>query len=149
MVERHFAVYVCDCLTPGLFCCSPGRQNARAMDSPSRIFGEYGWVSSPIALAQISWMLIEIIASQVDGLPITLLELNTLAHVAYALLLYLLWLHKPQNVQLPFIIDTGTCQTCARLFVPESILSTRIQYRLLPMGSRLITSRVRYICGTI
>jgi hypothetical protein len=53
---------------------------------------------------QVGWMLVQTIARKFSGLPITLLELSTLAHVSHALILYLVWLDKPQDVQEPEII---------------------------------------------
>jgi hypothetical protein len=43
-------------------------------------------------------MVTQTITRQVAGLPITLLELNTLAHVTCAVLMYFIWWKKPQNV---------------------------------------------------
>lgn len=44
-------------------------------------------------------MIVQVIARKAAGLPITLLELNTLAHVGCAVVMYALWWYKPQNVQ--------------------------------------------------
>jgi len=43
-------------------------------------------------------MLVQTIARAASGLPITLLELNTIAHVLCAVCMYAIWWHKPQNV---------------------------------------------------
>jgi len=53
---------------------------------------------------QACWMLVQAVARKVEGLPITLLELNTIMHVVCALIMYLLWLKKPQDVGIPTII---------------------------------------------
>lgn len=58
-----------------------------------------------VVCIQAVWMFIQTIARKASGLPITLLELNTLAHVACAILLYLLWWYKPQSVNEPEIIS--------------------------------------------
>jgi hypothetical protein len=47
---------------------------------------------------QAIWMVIQTVARKIAGLPTTLLELNTLAHVVCAILMYLIWWRKPQNV---------------------------------------------------
>lgn len=47
---------------------------------------------------QAGWMFLQTIARQFDNLPITLLELNTLAHVVAAVIMYGFWWLKPQNV---------------------------------------------------
>jgi hypothetical protein len=53
---------------------------------------------------QVSWMVIQTTARKISGLPITLIELNTLAHVMCAAILYLVWWNKPQNVSEPIEI---------------------------------------------
>jgi hypothetical protein len=53
---------------------------------------------------QAAWMVVQTIARRFAGLPITLLELNTLAHVMCAVILYVAWWDKPQNVNEPLEI---------------------------------------------
>jgi hypothetical protein len=61
---------------------------------------------------QVSWMLIQTIARKIAGLPVTLLELNTLAHVGCAVAMYAAWWFKPQDVVEPVIIDVTECLAC-------------------------------------
>ena len=58
-------------------------------------------LAKTLVCIQASWMLVQCIARKVEGLPITLLEINTVMHVVCALCMYLLWLKKPQNVMVP------------------------------------------------
>lgn len=51
------------------------------------------------------WMLAQALGRKITGLPLTLLELNTIMHVVCALLMYLLWFKKPQDVQTPLEFD--------------------------------------------
>jgi uncharacterized membrane protein YsdA (DUF1294 family) len=51
-----------------------------------------------VVVSQALWMLVQTVGRKASGLPVTLLELNTLAHVGCALLLYLIWWKKPQDV---------------------------------------------------
>ncbi|KAI5810904.1 hypothetical protein DFH27DRAFT_530179 [Peziza echinospora] len=53
---------------------------------------------------QASWMVVQAIARKIKHLPLTLLELNTVMHVICALLMYLLWLKKPQDVGIPTLV---------------------------------------------
>jgi len=53
---------------------------------------------------QALWMVVQTVSRKVAGLPITLLELNTLAHVACAVIMYFIWWKKPQNVSEVFEI---------------------------------------------
>ena len=64
---------------------------------------------------QVSWMLIQTIARKIAGLPVTLLELNTLAHVGCAVVMYAAWWFKPQDVVEPVIIDVTGCSACNKL----------------------------------
>ena len=58
-------------------------------------------LTKTLVCIQASWMLVQAVARKVAGLPITLLELNTIMHVVCALIMYLLWLKKPQDVWSP------------------------------------------------
>ena len=49
-----------------------------------------------LVVSQILWMLLQTIARKIAGLPVTLLELNALAYIDCALLLYLIWWKKPR-----------------------------------------------------
>jgi hypothetical protein len=57
---------------------------------------------------QAMWMLIQTIVRQVAGLPVTLLEVNTLAHVVAALLIYAVWWYKPHNANEPETIEVAS-----------------------------------------
>ena len=48
---------------------------------------------------QAGWIALQTIVRKTSGLPITLLELNTIAHVACTVIMYGLWWHKPQDVK--------------------------------------------------
>ena len=70
-------------------------------DLPSKRLKEQGkadQLAKTLVCAQAIWMVIQTIARKASGLPITLLELNTLAHVGCAVFMYALWWKKPQNV---------------------------------------------------
>jgi hypothetical protein len=51
-----------------------------------------------IVCVQATWMLLQTLARPLQHLPVTLLEVNTLAHVVAAVIMYGLWWYKPQNV---------------------------------------------------
>uniref|UniRef100_L7J1S9 Wax synthase domain-containing protein n=1 Tax=Pyricularia oryzae (strain P131) TaxID=1143193 RepID=L7J1S9_PYRO1 len=55
-------------------------------------------------LLQATWMLIQAVGRLIAGLPVTLLEVNTVAHVLCALSMYILWWHKPLLPQQPIIL---------------------------------------------
>jgi hypothetical protein len=61
-------------------------------------------LAKAIVLLQALWFLIQIIARIAQRLPISLLEVNTIGHVLCALVIYLLWWHKPREVGEPTIL---------------------------------------------
>lgn len=59
-----------------------------------------------LAILQVSWLAIQLIARRVDGLPPTQLEISTLAFSACAFVLYIVEWSKPKDVGVPFYVDT-------------------------------------------
>jgi hypothetical protein len=64
-------------------------------------------VAKVLVLLQAGWLGIECAARAASRLPLTLLELNTVAHVACALVVYALWWNKPLDVEHPIMLDWG------------------------------------------
>jgi hypothetical protein len=58
-------------------------------------------LSKTVVIFQAAWMFIQTVARKASRLPVTLLEVNTLAHVACALALYIIWWNKPQDAEEP------------------------------------------------
>lgn len=58
-------------------------------------------VSKALVCVQACWFCAQCASRIAQGLPITLLELNTLGHSVCALLIYLIWWHKPADVEQP------------------------------------------------
>jgi len=56
-------------------------------------------ISKGVVILQTGWFVTQCIARGVQGLPITELELVTVAFAALNFVIYLLWWDKPQNVQ--------------------------------------------------
>jgi hypothetical protein len=54
-----------------------------------------------IVCLQATWFCIQCIGRFASGLPLSLLELNTLAHALCTLLIYLLWWDKPFDIEEP------------------------------------------------
>lgn len=55
-------------------------------------------LGKPVVCAQGIWMVVHCILRKATGLPVTLLELHVAMHVLCALIMYLLWWDKPQNI---------------------------------------------------
>ncbi|KAF8460189.1 hypothetical protein BDZ91DRAFT_664728 [Kalaharituber pfeilii] len=67
-----------------------------------------------LVCGQASWIIVQCIGQKITGLPITLLEINTVMHVVCALLMYLVWLKKPQEANVPIVLSDST---------PDAVLS--------------------------
>ena len=59
------------------------------------------WLAKSLALVQTSWFVIQCIARTAARLPVTELELVTLAYATMTLGIYLAWWDKPRNVVNP------------------------------------------------
>ncbi|KAI9843437.1 MAG: hypothetical protein M1838_002613, partial [Thelocarpon superellum] len=58
-----------------------------------------------LAVLQITWLVIQVVARAVQNLAISLLEVTVLAFASCAILTYLVLWHKPQDVRTPVYID--------------------------------------------
>ncbi len=58
-------------------------------------------LAKTLVCIQAGWMIIQILARKAVNLPVTLIEVNTLAHVIAAVFIYAIWWYKPQNVNEP------------------------------------------------
>ncbi|KAG1769408.1 hypothetical protein EDD22DRAFT_167377 [Suillus occidentalis] len=59
-------------------------------------------LSKGIAIMQLAWFTLQLVARYIQNLPTTLLEIDTLAVVALACLSYGLWWKKPKDVRRPY-----------------------------------------------
>ncbi len=73
-------------------------------------------IAKVIVCLQASWFLIQSIARLCQGLPITLLEIHVLTHVACAFGMYILWLDKPYSVEYPIMLSDEATVDMAALF---------------------------------
>jgi len=77
-------------------------------------------IGKALACLQAVWMLVQVLARRVNGLPITILEFNTVINSACALMAYLLWLSKPQGVNVP-----------TKVPVPDTKMDSESEWRVL------------------
>jgi len=57
------------------------------------------------------------VARKASGLPVTLLEINTVVHVACAIAIFLLMFRKPKDATEPIEFDVTTCSACREFFL--------------------------------
>ena len=59
------------------------------------------WFTKPLVLLQTSWFVMQCIARAIKQLPVTHLEIVTLAYAAMNFAIYVFWWNKPLNVDRP------------------------------------------------
>ena len=63
--------------------------------------GKSDWLAKSLVLLQTSWFVIQCIARGIKHLPVTHLEILTLAYAAMNFVIYVYWWNKPLNVNRP------------------------------------------------
>ncbi|KAF2397100.1 hypothetical protein EJ06DRAFT_482490 [Trichodelitschia bisporula] len=62
------------------------------------------WLLKTLTIVQVLWFVVQVIGRAIQHLPVTPLELMTLAYVSYALVIYGAWFTKPKDVLTPFVL---------------------------------------------
>lgn len=90
-------------------------------------------MAKTLVCLQATWFCIQCVTRIVQGLAVTLLELNTFAHALCALMIFLLWWDKPLDVEDSTIIDGARagelCATMIMMDVGSRGKGTRVSYR--------------------
>ena len=63
--------------------------------------GKSDWLAKSLVLLQTSWFMMQCIARAIKHLPVTHLEIVTLAYAAMNFVIYVFWWNKPLNVNQP------------------------------------------------
>ena len=63
--------------------------------------GKSDWLAKSLVLLQTSWFVMQCIARAIKHLPVTHLEIVTLAYAAMNFVIYIFWWNKPLNVNRP------------------------------------------------
>ena len=63
--------------------------------------GKSDWFAKSLVLLQTSWFVMQCIARAIEHLPVTHLEIVTLAYAAMNFMIYIFWWNKPLNVNRP------------------------------------------------
>ncbi|KAG1880137.1 hypothetical protein F4604DRAFT_520054 [Suillus subluteus] len=80
-------------------------------------------LSKGFAILQLAWFVVQLFARYVQNLPITLLEIDTLAVTALTCISYGLWWKKPKDVRCPYIVHwKGTANQLSRLTYDQADL---------------------------
>ncbi|KIK42237.1 hypothetical protein CY34DRAFT_805141 [Suillus luteus UH-Slu-Lm8-n1] len=68
-------------------------------------------ISKGVAILQLVWFVIQLIARYTQDLPVTLLEIDTLGVVALACIAYIFWWKKPKDIGRPYIVHWNSRTT--------------------------------------
>jgi len=82
------------------------------VDEKTHVLRKADKLAKALVCLQVSWLIIQTIARRVEELPVTLLELNTIAQVWITLVIYGLWWFKPQGIEDTVEIDFSNCPKC-------------------------------------
>ena len=63
--------------------------------------GKSDWLAKSLVLLQTLWFVMQCIARTIEHIPITHLEIVTLAYAAMNFVIYIFWWNKPLNVNQP------------------------------------------------
>ncbi|KAI0059879.1 hypothetical protein BV25DRAFT_1828593 [Artomyces pyxidatus] len=91
-------------------------------DEELRNWSQNDALSKTLAVVQTLWFVVQAIARGLEGLPITQLEILTLAYTTITVAMYIAWWDKPQNVGGPFRVAVKT------LPEPAWVLEHRMRY---------------------
>lgn len=80
---------------------------------------------------QAGWMIVQVTSRAATGLATTLLEVHTVAHVVCALVMYVIWWHKPRQVESPTLLKGARLWPLAMYMFLASRMSGRS-----PLGRR-------------
>ena len=86
--------------------------------------GKSDWFTKSLVLLQTSWFVMQCIARAIEHLPVTHLEIITLAYATMNFVIYIFWWNKPLNVNRPVRVfrksEPRETQTQARKLIPEA-----------------------------
>ena len=83
--------------------------------------GKSDWLAKSLVLLQTLWFVMQCIARAVGRLPVTHLEIVTLAYAAMNFVIYIFWWNKPLNINRPVRVfrKSGPSATQPRAWNPE------------------------------
>ncbi|TVY82104.1 hypothetical protein LSUE1_G004253 [Lachnellula suecica] len=79
-------------------------------------------LAKTLVCLQAAYMIVQCASRLASKLPLSFLEINTLGHVICALVMYLFWLNKPQDLRTPTrLSDNAIRPACAYMYMDRSI----------------------------
>ena len=101
--------------------------------------GKSDWLAKSLVLLQTSWFVIQSIARAKEHLPITHLEIVTLAYAAVNFVIYIFWWNKPLNINQPVrVFRKSEPSATQHQAIPRAAQHSRVwQYILEKIGNIL------------
>ena len=87
--------------------------------------GKSDWLAKSLVLLQTSWFVMQCIARGIKHLPVTHLEIVTLAYAAMNFVIYVFWWNKPLNVNRPVRVFRKSGESEPSETQPQSTLEAR------------------------
>ena len=87
--------------------------------------GKSDWLAKSLVILQTSWFVIQCIARGIKHLPVTNLEIVTLAYAAMNFVIYVFWWNKPLNVNRPVRVFRKSGESEPSETQPQSISEVR------------------------
>ena len=89
--------------------------------------GKSDWLAKSLVLLQTSWFVVQCIARAINHLPVTHLEIVTLAYAAINFVIYIFWWNKHLNVNRPFrVFRKSEPSATQRQVVSRATLCSRV-----------------------
>ena len=88
--------------------------------------GKSNWLAKFLVLLQTSWFVMQCIARGIEHLPVTHLEIVTLAYAAMNFVIYVFWWNKPLNVNRPVRVFRKSGESEPSGTQPQSSSEARI-----------------------
>jgi hypothetical protein len=99
-----------------------------------------------LAVVQVLWLAVELIARRIANIPFTTLEISTLAFSSCAFIIYMTEWPKPKDVEVPIYLDTVAVVSPATFSLiaeaaPISFIQTRHYYTPMSVVHQVIEDR--------
>ena len=107
--------------------------------------GKSDWLAKSLVLLQTSWFVMQCIARAVEHLPVTHLEIVTLAYAAMNFVIYAFWWNKPLNVNRPIRVFQKSEPRATQPQIREPISETQeLTWKAMKKG---LVAVLKFIVG--
>ena len=101
--------------------------------------GKSDWLAKSLVLLQTTWFVMQCIARAIEHLPVTHLEIVTLAYAAMNFVTYIFWWNKPLNVNQPVRVFRKSEPSQTQPLVNEPISEAReLTWKAIGKGLKML-----------